>query len=103
MAQKGRKVYRSKSRRRKNGGAGKKILFVLFILCIIAAAYVATGWIFSLIDSGSDSGEVTSSQTSSALEDGTVSVRARHEDKGGVKSVEDFLTQIQEEIANRES
>ena len=37
------------------------------------------------------------------MEDGTVSVRARHEDKGGVKSVEDFLTQIQEEIANRES
>lgn len=84
MAQKGRKVYRSKSRRRKNGGAGKKILFVLFILCIIAAAYVATGWIFSLIDSGSDSGEVTSSQTSSALEDGTVS---GGEEEGGVTPV----------------
>ena len=37
------------------------------------------------------------------MEDGTVSVRARHEDKGGVKSVEDFLTQIKEEIACRES
>ena len=37
------------------------------------------------------------------MEDGTVSVRARHEDKGGVKSVEDFLAQIQQEIASRES
>ncbi len=72
MAQKGRKVYRSKSRRHSSGGAGKKIIFVLFILCIIAVAYVATGWIFSMINS-SNPQEDTSSQTSSVLEDGTVS------------------------------
>lgn len=72
MAQKGRKVYRSKSRRRSSGGAGKKIIFVLFILCIIAVAYVATGWIFSMINS-SNPQEATSSETSSVLEDGTVS------------------------------
>ena len=72
MAQKGRKVYRSKSRRRSSGRVGKKIIFVLFILCIIALAYVATGWIFSMINAP-DTGETTSSQTSSALEDGTVS------------------------------
>lgn len=84
MAQKGRKVYRSKSRRRSSGRVGKKILFVLFILCIIAAAYVATGWIFSLINSGSDSGESTSSQTSSLPEDGTVS---GGEEEGGVAPV----------------
>ena len=72
MAQKGRKVYRSKSRRRSSGRVGKKIIFVLFILCIIALAYVATGWILSMINAP-DTGETTSSQTSSALEDGTVS------------------------------
>ena len=83
MAQKGRKVYRSKSRRRSSGGAGKKIIFVLFILCIIAVAYVATGWIFSIINSSSP-GDTASSQTSSALEDGTVS---GGEEEGGVTPV----------------
>ncbi len=70
MAHNGRKVYRSKSRRRSSGGAGKKIIFVLFILCIIVVAYVATGWIFSIINS-SGSGDAVSSQTSSVLEDDT--------------------------------
>lgn len=72
MAKKGRKVYRSKYHRRSSGRIGKTIIFVLFILCIIALAYVATGWIFSMINS-SDSGETTSSETSSVLEEGTTS------------------------------
>lgn len=92
MAQKGRKVYRSKSRRRSSRGVGKKIIFVLFILCIIAVAYVATGWILSIVNS-SDSESDTSSQISSVLEEDTESAEEATEETQEETSEETAVTQ----------